>query len=127
MGDRGRKSSQAEIAKAEAKRPKPPAYLNARDKRRWQELVDDYPAGHFRPADLELIAHHVCLERVAEDAYRTLDKASPAQRAKALREHRQAVAALESSGTKLRLYPSTRMRHERATVNKTGGKRPWER
>jgi len=120
-------------------RPGPPAGLGEAMGVRWREIVDDWPADHWRPSDLRLLEDLVITEQYVVDCDLVIaelghviegDKghmvSNPAVMQR--RGHVQTIATIQRA---LRLCPSTRMRAENSVLrNRAGavnaGKRPWE-
>ena len=123
-------------------RPAPPAHFKGRLRDLWAEIVDDWPADHWRPSDLKLLEDLVITEQYVIDCDMIIEQlghvidgangrvvSNPAVMQR--RGHIQTIATIQRA---LRLCPSTRMRAEnsvlrsRPAVESTTGrvKRPWE-
>lgn len=119
-------------------RPKPPRRLDKVQRARWAEIVDDWPADHWRPSDLRLIESVILTESYVRDCDAAIKRdgmtmergtgGTMTHPAITQRQgHLQALLALQRA---LRLCPSTRTRAEKASLHErpgAGGKRPWEK
>ena len=113
-------------------RPKPPRGLPGHAAALWGSIVGDFPATHFRGANLALLETLCrCWARVQEcDAAIAADGLFPDGRAHAaIKVQAQAWAEMRSCGTKLRLNINSTMRSEAAAARpnpKHALRKPWE-
>jgi hypothetical protein len=146
MRQRGRKSS-ASLSVVpvsfEARRPPPPAHLNAIEKKTWRDIVNSCPAGWFSVAQEPLLAAYCCHESAARFLSKLIEKSRPAdlfadrdklrRYAKLLTMRSRETAALSALATRMRLTQQARIQPRSAgrawDANHSGPKlwdRPWE-
>lgn len=116
--------------------PQAPHDLTDAQTARWDEIVQEWPEGHFRESDLHLLKSIVRSESLVEqldakiaadglliESFRGELKPNPAIMAR-----NAVLKAIESSQRALRLCPSTRTRPESSSLRDPRGraKKPWE-
>lgn len=139
MGRRGRQSKTSltvEPGEGGAPQRRPaPADLCDRDRQRWDQLVSDWPADHWRESDLHLLRSLVITERMFSEVVDrielegytiTTDNGKEVVNP-AVTVHGKMAATIIQLQRALRLSPITRTRSDSASLRGSrGAKRPWE-
>jgi hypothetical protein len=148
MRQRGRKSATSLSVvpvSTEARRPPPPAHLDASAKKLWKAIVADSPSGWFTVAQEPLLAGFCCHASTAEFISKLIDKERPddllgdrdrlRRYSRLLGMRSRETAALSSLATKMRLTQQAQIQPRSAgrawDANSPGPKlwdrkRPWE-
>ena len=136
MRQRGKKSAAALAVvplASKHKLPEPPSDLPESGAALWKRIVSELPPDRFRFADLPLLEGYVRAVLLTDQAQEQLDAEGLIVETRLGPRAHPMLAVLDSAtkraamlGTKLRLHPSSRMRPESASLQKTNGPRPWE-